>query len=349
MRLPALLVVVMIAFSGADALGADASGADKTDVLVLNNGDRITGEILNLSRGRVELKTDHAGTIEVEWDKIVSIESRQRFTISTADGTRLTGTLERTTTMGTVRLGGEGGDRELPMHDITGIEPLGRSFWTKLTGSVGAGFTYTRSSGVSQLTFNSDTTYRRPEFMASVNGSATLTSQNDDTADDSVANVQFFYERYRGRRWFIAGLGQLETNRSLGLDLRTQGGGLAGARLVNTNRSQVQIGAGIVGNDERGVDVDSTQNIEGLIGLKTSYYTYDRPKTNVDVTVQYYPSLSDWGRQRFQLNSAVKREVWKDFYVGLNLYDTFDSAPPNANAARNDVGITTSISWSFGS
>ena len=104
-----------------------------------------------------------------------------------------------------------------------------------------------------------------------------------------------------------------------------------------------------MGNDERGVDVDSTQNIEGLIALKTSYYTYDRPKTNVDVTVQYFPSLSNWGRQRFQLNSAVKRELLKDFYVGLNLYDTFDSAPPNPGAFRNDVGITTSVSWSFGS
>jgi hypothetical protein len=344
MRVPALLVVAMIACSGV------ASGADKTDVLVLNNGDRITGEILNLSRGRVELKTDHSSTIEVEWDKVVSVESRQRFTIMTANGTLLVGTLERASTPGTVRLGTEAGDRVLPMLEITSIEPLGRSFWAKLTGSVGAGFTYTRSSGVSQFTFNSDTTYRRPAFLASVNGSATLTSQDDNGGGyGSVANAQFFYERYRGRRWFIAGLGQVETNRSLGLDLRTQGGGLAGARLVNTNRSQVQIGAGIVGNDERGVDVDSTQNIEGLIGLKTSYYTYDRPKTNLDVTAQYYPSLSDWGRQRFQLNSAVKREVWKDFYVGLNLYDTFDSAPPNASAARNDVGITTSISWSFGS
>jgi len=345
MRLTALLLVGMIAGSVVPALGAE-----KTDVLVLNNGDRITGEILNLSRGRVELKTDHSGTIEVEWDKVVSVESPHRFTVTTANGTILIGTLERPSTRGTVRLGGEGSEPVLPIEEITGIEPLGRSFWAKLTGSVGAGFTYTRSSGISQLTFNSDTTYRRPAFQASLNGAATLTSQRDEgDSNDSVANVQFFYERYRGRRWFIAGLGQVETNRSLGLDLRTQGGGLVGARLVNTNRSQVQIGAGVVGNDERGVDVDSTQNIEGLVALKTSYYTYDRPKTNLDVTVQYFPSLSDWGRQRFQLTSAVKRELWKDFYVGLNVYDTFDSAPPNAGAFRNDVGTTTSISWSFGS
>jgi Protein of unknown function, DUF481 len=344
MRLPALLVVLMIACSGIPALGAE-----KTDVLVLNNGDRITGEILNLSRGRVELKTDNAGTIEVEWDKIVSVESRHLFTITTDAGLRLVGTLERTSTPGTVRLGGVGGDRVLPLNELTGIEPLGQSFWKKLTGSVGAGFNYTRSSGVSQFTFNSDTTYRQPAFLVYLSGATTLTGQNDDSGYGSVANAQFLYERYRGRRWFIAGLAQLETNPSVGLVLRSQAGGLLGARLVNTNRAQMQFGAGLMGNNEQGVDVPATQNIEGLITLRSSYYTYDRPKTNVDVNVEYYPSLSRWGRQRLQLNTNLKREVWKNFYVGVTLYDTFDSAPPNSGAFRNDVGVSMSVSWSFGS
>ena len=46
--------------------------------------------------------------------------------------------------------------------------------------------------------------------------------------------------------------------------------------------------------------------------------------------------------------SSVKRELFKDFSVGLNMFDTFDSAPPNPDAARNDVGVTASIGWSFG-
>jgi hypothetical protein len=346
MRLPALFVVMMIACSGVPALGAE-----KTDVIVLINGDRITGEILSLNRGRVELKTDNAGTLAIEWDKVVSIEAKRHFTIITVDGSLLLGTLEPAGTRGTVRLAGEGNGRTLPMTEITSIEPIGRSFWTKLTGSVGTGFNYTRSSGISQLTFNSDTTYRRPAFLISIAGSATLTGQSDESGNDnrdSVANGQILYERYHGRRWFLAGMTQVETNRSLGLDLRVQGGGLTGVRFVNTNRA-LQTGAGIMVNHEEGVDVPSTQNLEGLIALNASYYTYDRPKTNLDVNVSYFPGLSQWGRQRFQLTVGAKRELWKDFSVGLNLYDTFDSAPPNPGALRNDVGITTSVNGSFGS
>ena len=238
----------------------------------------------------------------------------------------------------------------MAMDEITGIEPLGQSFWTKLIGSVGAGFNYSRSSGVSQFTTNSDVTYRRPAFAATLEGAATLTSQSDESNGyGAVANAEFMYARYRGPRFFIAGAGQVETNESLGLTLRSQVGGMAGARLVNSNRAQLQVGGGFSGNQERGVDVDPTKNVEGLLMLKGSYYTYDRPKTNLDLSCRYYPSLSDWGRQRLQLDSSAKRELWKDFYVSLNVYDTFDSAPPTATASRNDVGVSLSINWSFGS
>ena len=60
-----------------------------------------------------------------------------------------------------------------------------------------------------------------------------------------------------------------------------------------------------------------------------------------------YPNLTTWGRQRLQVDSNIKREVWKDFYFALDVFDTFDSAPPNPDAARNDVGVVTSISWSY--
>jgi hypothetical protein len=344
MRLTAPLLVVMLACSGVPAFGAE-----KTDVLVLNNGDRITGEILNLNRGRIELKTDHSGTIEVEWDKVVSVESPHRFTVTTANGTILIGTLERPGTRGTVRLGGEGGERVLPIEEITGIEPLGRSFWAKLTGSVGAGFTYTRSSGISQLTFNSGTTYRRPAFQASLNGSATLTSQSDEGGLERLGRQRPVLLRAISRPALVHRRPrQMETNRSLGSTCAPRAEGWS-ARASSTPTAHSCKSA--PGSWERrawcrrGLDAEH----RGARRPEESYYTYDRPKTNVDVTIQYFPSLSGLGRQRFQLTSAVKRELWKDFYVGLNVYDTFDSAPPNAGAFRNDVGITTSISWSFGS
>ena len=74
---------------------------------------------------------------------------------------------------------------------------------------------------------------------------------------------------------------------------------------------------------------------------------YDHPRTNVDTAFQYYPSLTNWGRQRLQLDASAKRKVWKDVFLSLSGFDTFDSRPPNETANHNDVGLVLSFGWSY--
>ena len=140
--------------------------------------------------------------------------------------------------------------------------------------------------------------------------------------------------RFRGQHLFVSGFGGLETNESLGLVLRSQVGALVGRRLVNTNRAQMAIGGGLGVNNEQGVDTGSTQNLEGILTFRTLYYAYDSPKTNFDFAIQYFPSLSNWGRQRAQIDLSIKREIFKNFFVGLNGFDTFDSQPPNRRGSQ---------------
>jgi hypothetical protein len=103
-----------------------------------------------------------------------------------------------------------------------------------------------------------------------------------------------------------------------------------------------------VANNEQGVDTEATQNVEALFMASTSYYTYDSPKTTIDFKIQYYPSMTQKGRQRVQIDSAFKRELFKDLTLNFSLFYTFDSKPPKEGAARTDIGIITSIGWSFG-
>lgn len=142
------------------------------------------------------------------------------------------------------------------------------------------------------------------------------------------------------------GCGQFRNEREPRARAAVAGGGV-GPRLVNSNRAQLNVGAGLAVNNERGVDVESTQNVEALFVFRTSYYTYDRPKTDLDLSLQYFPSLSNPGRQRVQLDTSVRRELFKDFFIAINVFDTFDSEPPNPEAQRNDVSVVTSIGWSY--
>lgn len=341
MRLvPALLPLVLTLIS----TSANAQG--RTDVVTLANGDRITGEIMNLERGRLEFKTDDAGTLYLEWDKLISLVAARQVEVVTVAGIRHLGTLGPASPQ-SISVITDSDPVPLRMIEVTGIHPIGRSFWQRLDGSFDAGFSYTRSSGIAQLNVNSDTVFRRPAFSARLSASITITEQGDGSERDDRGTVELSYLKYRWQEWFVSAAGRFESNESLGLKLRSQVAAATGPRLVNSNRAQVAAGAGIVFNDERGVDVAPTQNIEALFVLRASYYTYDRPKTNLDLNTQYYPSLSDPGRQRLQLDASAKRELWKDFFVSLSLYNTYDSRPPNPAADSNDIGLVITVGWSY--
>ena len=328
------------------ALGAQVRAQGRTDVVTLGNGDRITGEIVQLSRGRLEFKTDDAGTLYLEWDKLASVVASRLFEIVVEDGTTYLGTLGAAPAR-SITVVAAGVNIPLQMTGVTRITPIGTSFWRKIDGSIDAGFSYTRSSGVAQLNLNSDSQYRKPSSRFRVTLSMTTTETDDDEGRDDRGSLEASYLRYPWKRWFFSVAGRLETNESLGLTLRSQIGGTVGPRLLNTNRSQLALGAGLVVNEERGVDVEPTENIEALFMFGWSFYTYDRPKTNLDVTLQYFPSLNDPGRQRVQFDAGVKQEVLKDFFVSVSGYNSYDNRPPNPAFSNNDVGVVLSVGWSY--
>jgi hypothetical protein len=324
---------------------ADAH-AQRTDVVTLGNGDRITGEIINLERGRLEFKTDDAGTLYLEWDKLASVVATRLFEIEIGDGTQYLGSLAAAPAR-SISVVGAGFTTPLEMSVVTRISPIGTSFWQRIDGAIDAGFNYTRSSGVAQLNTNWNQAYRRPAFTFKTALSLTAIAKDDDSGRDDRGSFEASFLRYPWKRWFFSVAGRFETNESLGLALRSQVGGAVGPRLVNTNRSQLAVGAGIVVNDERGVEVEPTQNVEALFLFGWSFFTYDRPKTTLDITTQYFPSLSDPGRNRIQFDAGVKQELMKDLFVSVSGYNTYDSRPPNPAFSNNDVGVVLSVGWSY--
>jgi len=322
-----------------------ADAQPKTDIITLANGDRVTGEIKGLDRGRVQYSTDDIGTIYFEWDKIVSITSVNLFEVITNQGQRYVGSLGKAADRSMNVIAGAG-VVTLALADVTTIRSIGKGFWGQFDGSLDLGFSYTKSSDIAQLNLNTTTIKRRPSFEGRLTGSGTLT-RTADQEDDDRGTLQLSLFRYRGERLYYGANGGVETNESLGLKVRSQVGVTTGARWLNTNRAQLWTGAGISLNDEHRADSEPTQNVEAVMNMRTSYYAYDRPRTNLDFSFEYYPSLSDFGRQRLQLDTAVKREVWKDVFIAVTLFDTFDNRPPNAESAKNDVGVTLSFGWSY--
>jgi hypothetical protein len=151
-------------------VSATVCAQPRTDVVTLPNGDRITGEVVRLDRGQLEFKTDDAGTLYLEWDKLASLVATRQVEVVTSDGRRFLGSLGSAPSRSIAVVTAEG-VVSLLMPDVTIIRAIGGSFWHRLDGSIDAGYNYTQSSGVAQLNVNSDTIFRKPASQARLTAS----------------------------------------------------------------------------------------------------------------------------------------------------------------------------------
>ena len=318
--------------------------AQKTDVVTLLNGDRFTCEVELLEQGRLKVSTDNLGTVYAEWDKIASVVAARTFQVETTDGLLLIGQLTspRPGSLDVVTLEGT---VAVQMYSVVYIAPIGRSFWSKLDGSLDLGVSYTQSSGVAQVNLSSSVTFRRPNLQMTVSGSNYFTHQEDENTSRQTLQFSSSQSFHGNSLWLV--MGGFESNQELGYDLRSSAGGGIGHYLVRSNRAIFAVGGGLSVNKELPVDAEGVENLDAFFSVRQSYFTYDYPKTNMTMLLDVFPSLSQWGRLRLEFNGSVKREIIRDFTVGLTIYDSYDNKPPTAESRKNDVGFSLTAGWTF--
>jgi hypothetical protein len=85
-------------------------------------------------------------------------------------------------------------------------------------------------------------------------------------------------------------------------------------------------------------------NAEVLAGLKFSTFRF---KTlNINSQTLLFPSLTEPGRFRLSSQSNLRIELVRNFYWNFQVYENHDTHPP-VTAPKNDLGLTTSIGWTF--
>ncbi len=326
------------------AAGSGTALAAKTDVLVLRNGDRITGEVKGLDRGQLEYSTDDAGTIYVEWTKVASLTAARIFDVELDTGRRVYGALLAAPSVGLLRIVGYSDSALVGVLSIIHIRPLEQSFLKQLDGSVDLGLYLARANHLVQMSFDFSIEYRTAERIASLSGSSQVTHQ-DSIADVDRSNLTLRYAKVLTNRWFAQATTESERNSELALDLRASLGLFGGRYMVQTNSSLLGVGAGISGNVENPNRDDSRWNTEAVIGLGWSLFGYDFPKANINVYATGYRNLTK-NRVRAEGDINAKREIIKDFTVGLIASESYDSDPP-VGGTNNDWTLKFTIGWTY--
>jgi hypothetical protein len=322
-----------------------AAVTPKVDVVVLRNGTRVVGEVKSMKRGRLELKTDDMGTIQVEWGKIAQVTAPGLFEVEDMDGRLRFGSL-RPATDGSLEVLNINGPQHLPLRDVARIQLVKAGFWDRISGTLDVGASYTSASELLQLDLDGAMRFRRPKFEFSVDANAVLTRQ-PDVEDTRRASLTTGYARLFSNGQRVFAQGALEQNRELGFESR--GSVTAGwARyLARDTGNELVGGTGIALNREVPVDGETTTNVEAVLGFSYANFAYDFPNTDIQIGAATYLGLSHWGRVRVEASARLSREVFKDFYVGIKGYESYDSAPATQGAQKNDWGVTLTLGLRF--
>jgi hypothetical protein len=350
-RRAALLGALCVASLSLGAAPAHAQ-RDKTDVILLKNGDRVTGEIQNLEYGLLRLETDDMGTINIEWSAIASIDSRYVFDVQLAGGIRHSGVIATSDDGSELIIRDEGSGQSVALASVVRIEELETGFWQRVSGSMSVGFNYTKSTGIRTGNINISSQYQGEQVKATLDISASETSSPDtepSARENIVSTVQF----QRERPSFLMLLNSLERNDELGIDARlTTGAGLA--RYYGQDQdSEIMLFAGVVANQEWTNDDaeelqedESQQSLEGVLGASWRIFRFNDPEISLASTAYLYPSLTESGRYRGSLDVSLRREFFSDFFFDISFYESYDSDPPSGGETT-DYGVVTSLGYKF--
>lgn len=320
---------------------------DKTDIVWMKNGDRLTCEIKQLEHGKLIVNTDSMGQVIIEWDDIQRIASEFEFQFERTDGQRVTGSIDKSLVSQKITVTSAEQSVEFDHNNVVRISQIEDSFWERLKGSMSFGYSFTKASNVAQGNLGFRATHRTEVRSFTLEGNTIVT--NDQAGESTErADLGLNITRFRSNRWFNSYLLGFESNDELGLSLRSSIGVGMGRYLIQTNTSELAVLGGLVGTAESFVgDASSQENVEGLLGIQYSRYVFDDPTIDLTVKLAAYPSLTESGRTRAQFDANLRWEMVKDLFWDLSYYNTFDNDSPSGSETSNDYGVVTSIGWAF--
>ena len=328
-------------------LTAMPAHAEKTDIVVLANGNIVTGEVKSLEFGTLRYSTDSMGTVKIDWEDIVNVTSNQDMQIELTDGSRYYGHLTSPDNRFSVRVKTAGSVFDFTMTEIVRITPIetGEKFWQRLDGSFSLGIQTQKSSGVTTSNVAADISYRTRKYLVGLRLNSSVTDQPIE-GTKARQTFQANYQRFRGNRWFTDWFTGWEKNDELGIQSRISVGGALGRYIVQTNKNQFSLTLGLQAAAEAFTGEDeSTTNAEGRIEIRYLHRNL-LPETSINFTTKIYPLLEDLSKYRAETDLSFRREFVEDLFFEVSVGHSYLSDPP-ADSESTDYAVTTSLGYSF--
>ena len=316
------------------------------DTLTLSNNDVLVGTIEKMDRSILTFSTSYDDSdFKIKWREVKSIISQRQFIISVTDGQRHTSNINSVAGKEKiVEVNMDDGKKEYSLADIVFIEPIGKSFFSRLTVDIDLGINITKANNFKQLTSNVSATYLAYKWRGK-GLYKTVLSRQDGAADINRMDAEIGAEYYLPHDWFVQGKAIFLSNDEQLLQLRSTLQAGAGYYFIRNNTMFFSANGGLAYSTENFTnDTPDRNSTEGYVALGFTKYAIG--DLSVGTTAALYPSFSQSGRYRVDFNFDMKYDLPLDFYIRLGLSYNYDNQPVE-DAADSDYVFTTSFGWEW--
>ncbi len=316
------------------------------DSILLSNNDLLVGEIKKMDKSVLILKTKYSDSdFKIKWQNVLNIKSNRLFIVSMEDGQRLNSSINSIDSKsGLVNLDSGVNSFEEKLIDIIYLEPIGRNFLSRLTIDVDFGMTLAKANNLKQITSNISGTYLANKWKA--NGYyKTVFSKQDGSADINRMDGEITANYFLRNDWFVQLSGVYLSNDEQKLKLRSTYKAGAGYYFIHNNRMSFGAGTGFARTNENYIDDTASKNSSELY-LAAGFNKYDIGDLSLMTSAVLYPSLSEKGRYRADVNLDLKYDLPLDFFIKMSLTYNWDNQPIEG-ATTDDYVFTTSFGWEF--
>ena len=337
-------------------LAAVLANLSFADVLVMKNGDRVSGHIVKKDGDKLTFKTDSFGDITASWDAVVSVQSEAPLTVVLKNGKSALGAISSSD--GHVTVATNAGPVTSAPGDIAAIrnadeqrayERLESPGWTQLwAGEVNLGLAGTGGNARTEtltMGLNAARQTRTDKTYFSLNAikaSAFTNGVDSNTADAVRAAIG--YDHQVSPRLFVNVFNNDEYDKFQDLDFRFVGGGGLGFHIVKGERRRLDL----VGGGDYDHDSFSTSLTRSLAEV---YWGDDFTQklwatTSLIQSFRMFDDVSNPGR-RINFNLTATTMLRKRLSWNLALNDYYLSNPV-AGRKTNDWVYTMGLGFKFG-
>lgn len=337
-RLKILIFILVGVFSTSVPVTADQ--------LHLENGDVITGEMIRMENKKLVFKTDYAGEISVDWEKIVKLIAEDPIKVILSDGSILEGftgeTVRNKMTLKTVKIEAPA---QFKLAEVKAINPVDKPL-VKIKVRANLGINQERGNT------DTDEAHLDGEFSARTEKNrfilgGELTKEKDGGATTSEDWKAYgHYSHFLNEKRFLYALSLFEHDKFADLDLRSTLGGGAGYQFFESETLNLYISAGPGYVKEDFIEAEDKDFGVGQWVISYDQYFFDKI-FQLFHNQNGYVKIANSSNWLIKTRQGIRFPIYKGFTTTLQYQYDYDNEPSEDADKKWDSKLMVLIGWEF--